>query len=122
MHIAVVRENGAMIKQLASGLNLDTKATWNVGDLNFANNNRKAKPRAPYWSQYDKRENWRPKSHKGKKSRGSLKMAWTAVEMAKRRCRENADLQSLYEPLFDAARHAHDKKPSLTKRSRKRRG
>ena len=122
MHIAVVRENGAMIKQLASSLNLDTKATWDVEDLSFAKNNRKAKPRAPYWSQYDKRENWRPKSHKGKKSRGSLKMAWTAVEMAKRRCRENADLQSLYEPLFDAARHAHDKKPSLTKRSRKRRG
>ncbi|CAN9188222.1 unnamed protein product [Alternaria alternata] len=136
MHIAVVRENGAMIKQLASSLNLDTKATWDVGDLNFAKDyieyglddyrypydNRKAKPRAPYWSQYDKREDWRPKSHRGKKSRGSLKMTWTAVEMAKRRCRENADLQSLYEPLFDAARHTHDKKLSLTKRSRKRPG
>lgn len=36
MHIAVVRENGAMIKQLASSLNVDIKATWDVGDLNFA--------------------------------------------------------------------------------------
>ncbi|KAF3003623.1 hypothetical protein E8E13_007526 [Curvularia kusanoi] len=117
MHIAVVRANGAMIKQLVPKPNLDTKAIWYVGDLNFAKdpirqveddyrypyNNQTAKPRAPYWSQYDKRENWRPNT------------TWTAVKMAKRRCRMNADLQSLYEPLFHAA-------SLLPKRSRKRSG
>lgn len=136
MHIAIVRENGAMIEQLASNLNLDTKATWIVGDLNFAKDsisdvvdryrypydNRKAIPRAPYWSQYNKRENWRFKSNTEKKSKRSPKKAWTAIEMAERRCSENGELRSMYKPLFDAAAHSHDKKPSLTRRPRKRVG
>jgi ppGpp synthetase/RelA/SpoT-type nucleotidyltranferase len=130
MHIAVVRENGAMIEQLASSRDLNLKATWSVGDLNFRKDRlewgvsdykypydtRKAIPRAPYWSQYDKHENWRLTQGTDKK------LTWTALDMATQRCRTNQDLRPMYKPLFDANKGKERKEMPLTDRVQKRHG